>query len=984
MVPVDTNRNIYFLILQDSQQLIQLRNKLFRRIPPGACTIRDWESEEFKQIVKSVESKHPIDRVDKMSILAKLLDASWEEEYAPCMDAKIYDAQNEHFLDAKDASSFKCDVVQLAWVPCNIKTNPCKDKWLFQGADLYNQVPQICSLLHMHVTYIGVELKNSNFIRLLGIRVSTNADEVVNFLQKWSEVSSFSTSIEHMQNVYNYLQREYEDNSKANSLTVKFIQEEKPIFVPDHYEIDSKENTSNVPGTFHSIHSVCWIDPSTVLYISQKHNHSLPSTLPKVLQLHYGEVNNPLRLQQAFDSFGVPTTPRISSYISLLKHISSLSPVPEPNFVKNFTSIAFHLVDLCAKDENLTSFIYKNLKNARIFPSHNEMWVSLEECLLENDSTDLAKCFRDTEGVHFLRWPTQLIESSKSFRQQDVEKQEVRQEFIRICQIPKLSVKATPRVTNYGITLPENEIRNYLSIWVPLIQRFLLTVCPQTYTRLKRESIHEKLPHIQCLSVDNLDCRYSLSHESNVFEGSSSVPLICTYTTDSSGISIIYIIRSKVTKLGSLLPALLQLFTSNSSAQDAERLKKFLTERLLIDQPSTAEEVEEILSKVSLSPIPEDDTLWSFPPPYYQTKEVVEIESSEESEYGNYEVALSTVEPNQPSEESTGLKSWPPRASVPSHTDSIRKHASNSQFEKQSDSFRPSDVIGEDDLKEIKSKYVDRQVSSGAEIQDQSPKDPVNASTSHKYNADSNKPSRLMKDNVNNEQTSQALKTEVSLLTDHGKETSDLTVNSKVESAQHRLSTNRKSETTPDSKEKKQGHAQNWKEVQQANLSGSDIDLVDIQELIQSVQKDGSSLIQPLDNLDDDDESLIRIGRWGEMFVYAFLKKSGKLPDGRKIKTITWVNEIKESGAPFDLELEVESDQPNAVQKQYIEVKSTSSSEKALVAASWNELKFAESQSENYYIYRVYKAGSSASRVCLVQDLCAHLESNKTRFFFFL
>ena len=84
------------------------------------------------------------------------------------------------------------------------------------------------------------------------------------------------------------------------------------------------------------------------------------------------------QVQQALLHFGIPEAPRVASYLTLLKFISTLSHHPEPEHVKDFTSIAFELVRLCKEDPNVNpDFVYSNLKNAKIFPTENRSYVGI-------------------------------------------------------------------------------------------------------------------------------------------------------------------------------------------------------------------------------------------------------------------------------------------------------------------------------------------------------------------------------------------------------------------------------------------------------------------------------------------------------------------------------------------------------------------------------------------------------------------------------
>ena len=85
------------------------------------------------------------------------------------------------------------------------------------------------------------------------------------------------------------------------------------------------------------------------------------------------------------------------------------------------------------------------------------------------------------------------------------------------------------------------------------------------------------------------------------------------------------------------------------------------------------------------------------------------------------------------------------------------------------------------------------------------------------------------------------------------------------------------------------------------------------------------------------------------------------------------MNESRETGLPYDIEVELESSEVgdvNGDSKVFIEVKSTSSSSKDVVNFSWSELKFAEEKCESYHLYRVYNAGRASHRLRVLVDTC--------------
>ena len=159
-------------------------------------------------------------------------------------------------------------------------------------------------------------------------------------------------------------------------------------------------------------------------------------------------------------------------------------------------------------------------------------------------------------------------------------------------------------------------------------------------------------------------------------------------------------------------------------------------------------------------------------------------------------------------------------------------------------------------------------------------------------------------------------------------------------------------------------------------LQSVEFPVVDVRSLMQKVTlQDADHQLLPL-MTGVDEESLMKVGRWGEEFVYTFLKAKGRLPDGRTFQSIQWVNENSESANPYDIEIEV------ANEKIYIEVKSTTSAHKELVAISWRELKFAEEQHGNFHLYRVYRAGKVTTELCWLENLFNYLQNNPVRFFF--
>jgi len=123
----------------------------------------------------------------------------------------------------------------------------------------------------------------------------------------------------------------------------------------------------------------------------------------------------------------------------------------------------------------------------------------------------------------------------------------------------------------------------------------------------------------------------------------------------------------------------------------------------------------------------------------------------------------------------------------------------------------------------------------------------------------------------------------------------------------------------------------------------------------------------------------MRIGNWGEHFVYRLLKKT------KASSQVVWINEISETGKPYDIEI------TDALgRKTYIEVKTTARMDLMMFAISWNELLFAAEVGRRYHIYRVFAAppdgvstgDSSRIRVLTVENPVQRIHDRRAKLYF--
>eukprot|EP00435_Cladocopium_sp_Y103_P041146 s1855_g11.t1 len=105
-----------------------------------------------------------------------------------------------------------------------------------------------------------------------------------------------------------------------------------------------------------------------------------------------------------------------------------------------------------------------------------------------------------------------------------------------------------------------------------------------------------------------------------------------------------------------------------------------------------------------------------------------------------------------------------------------------------------------------------------------------------------------------------------------------------------------------------------------------------------------------------------KVGRWGEQFVYHYLKQ--KLESEDAGKRVLWVNEIEETGFQYDLRIEDGNGEVDA----YVEVKTSRAKDKQLFEMSYREWTFAQKEGGKFVIFRVSNAGKEDVELCSITN----------------
>jgi hypothetical protein len=120
--------------------------------------------------------------------------------------------------------------------------------------------------------------------------------------------------------------------------------------------------------------------------------------------------------------------------------------------------------------------------------------------------------------------------------------------------------------------------------------------------------------------------------------------------------------------------------------------------------------------------------------------------------------------------------------------------------------------------------------------------------------------------------------------------------------------------------------------------------------------------------MDDSKDDRMVVAVWGERFVKTYLEMQ-KDAEGSVIRDIQWMGESDNPYTPYDFKL-VTEETPGVLREIFIEVKTTTSSQKAFCEISIAELNVAMEMKECFHLYRVFNAGDMKNvKLCKVEDV---------------
>uniref|UniRef100_A0A3Q3H2C9 Wu:fj29h11 n=1 Tax=Labrus bergylta TaxID=56723 RepID=A0A3Q3H2C9_9LABR len=498
--------------------------------PGKERVIDDYPCEEFQALATAQLTDSLL--LQQRTALLQLLANNWDtgHRYSQYLTAHVIDQDGRGIKNTR--SSFHHLLCSLQWVPAYqpLEGDRRERKYLRPNS-VYLTSTEISNLLGTHVCY--VDLEPSEFSRALGMRQSISVDALINYLKEWCvrlqeedeeeqgaadeefEGRSFTSTVQHIHNVYTYLSL----NCPPNSLKDLF-QHTPAVF------IEYNRRNDWCSGRFYHLKEVCWSDPTNmfVRYKQLTHGADSPVQQPKVLAPFY----YPLDGMKAFFTrlLNVDLSPNMNQYVGLLELVCSSCPSPTAEVLQDVSVLYARLVFCECESTNKQTHLKLTLcplcagmvSDKRVFPTKENTWVSLARRPMISDNKELEKVFKAHRQVCLLNLPPaekknapRRTGNSDRANCEPAFSEKERSLFLEICGIRQLSdcVRSEPQTESLR---PCPEMQDMVRSMVPYIQRFLFhhDELTEVYTELTDNGITERIRKLQFRKVGKLYIRYQL------------------------------------------------------------------------------------------------------------------------------------------------------------------------------------------------------------------------------------------------------------------------------------------------------------------------------------------------------------------------------------------------------------------------------------------------------------------------------------------
>ncbi|KAK2885132.1 uncharacterized protein wu:fj29h11 isoform X1 [Channa argus] len=979
----------------------------------------DYPCEEF-HVLATAQLPGPLLLQQRIALL-ELLANNWDtgHHYSQYLTAQVVDSDGRPAKSTK--SSFFHFLCHLEWVPAyrTLEGGEKERKYLCPNS-VYLSLPDTTSLLGTHVNY--VDLDPSEFSSALGMRQTITVDTLIGYLKEWCvkpeadnpeprvtdelEGANFTSTVQHIYNVYNYLHTHCPQKSLK-----ELFQHTPAVF------IENTRCNDWCSGRFYHLKDVCWSDPTKMFqrYKQLLYAPDSPIQEPNLLARFYSQLEG---MRDFFTRLlNVERSPNMKQYVGLLELICSSSPVPTAEVLQDVSVLYATLAKKCkipvsGDQENIPqsrlnpaycSTLKGMVSDKRVFPTKDNSWVSLGSKPMIADNKELEKIFKhhkqvcllnlppaekkaapsSNTGSHGYTVPGERANTVPAFNEKD------RLVFLEeICGIRQLShcVKTEPLTEDLRPCTPMQAMVRSI---IPYIQRFLYyhDELADVYSDLITNNIGEKIKRLHFAQVGKLYIRYQLDFADSEEPIVEIQDVICLLKDNKE----LYIQKDHLSAKLDICRELAKLFCTESSHR--KELMPFLSGLITsLDNPGA---LKRFLHKEDIKELPSEEEQWEVPePPRPESFERVSSRT----------FSTSPEEPSRPAQEDgeQTLACWPPRASILNTGASRTCQAGGSVVEAVMKMWPPpAPPKDREQEKEVTFKGSNQVTHSGpGSYEGNQPLRsswPSDQPILQRILSHPGQPGANPAASANMDPTPQP--PELS-------QQSETTESGRAESGEECLTPPRPTQSPPSAQSAKTDNDQpppNSLVVPEAVMVSStfqgtaataetqrpplnlDFPLWNKVQPPQATLEDVELTCQrPITvMLSDDLMDVAAIGEWGEQLVNSFLCHWRDSGDPRRPSHVMWCNEAGESGQPYDFKLTFEPGrEPSVV---YVEVKSTLKKEKAFIRLSANELDFALKERERYHIYRVYSAGDAQSvRVCRIQNLAQHLHTKHLELFLFI
>eukprot|EP00794_Sanderia_malayensis_P009471 gene9471-10459_t len=289
----------------------------------GVYDIDDLWCEEFEAIMQSNDPQ-------QLCALALELDKRWKSNFGHIERhaCQVRGSNGENVCTT--LCSLLANLKSRRWMPGK-QTYPETTVSLFAPAELYLRRPEVVACFSDFCTYFVGELTEPLFVESIGIQHMVSVEELFRRIDTWSRIEDFSTSINHMINIYHFM--------KDHSHEVDATEFDKPIiFVPEERGTDP---SFKVRGSFCLKKEVCLYDHSTIY---ARYSSLFPSRRHLLFQFYPKDI-----LQFFVDLVKVDSTPNVREYVNMACILADDITLPDQARVDDLMVVFATLGEKCLK-----------------------------------------------------------------------------------------------------------------------------------------------------------------------------------------------------------------------------------------------------------------------------------------------------------------------------------------------------------------------------------------------------------------------------------------------------------------------------------------------------------------------------------------------------------------------------------------------------------------------------------------------------------